>query len=146
MKAIYTEPNTGLDRDINAAHRRVTAVMSSPVRCVPSVTSLADALQTMVVAGLRHLAVADSGGRFIGILSDRAIAAAWAADPAGLASTSVRAVLEPGPAMVRPGAHVLDAARAMRTTGTDAVAVIDEVTGAVVGIVTGSDLIAQLAR
>jgi CBS domain-containing protein len=53
--------------------------------------------------------------------------------------------MESGPAIVGPGAHVLDAARAMGAIGTDAVAVVDPA-GVVVGIVTGSDMIAQLAR
>lgn len=145
MKAIYVETHDPFDGGVNAARRQVSAVMSSPVMSIDAGMSLGDALQTMVRAGLRHLAVTGSDGRFIGILSDRAIAAAWAADPDGLGQTDVSLVLEPGPARVPPAAHVLDAARAMRRAGTDAVAVIDDA-GTVVGIVTGTDLIAQLAR
>jgi CBS domain-containing protein len=40
---------------------------------------------------------------------------------------------------------VLDAARMMRDTGTDAVVIADEA-GAPVGIVTGTDLVGLLAR
>lgn len=145
MKAIYGTVRDPLDGGLNAARRRVTTVMSSPVTCATSVTSLGDALQTMVRAGLRHLAVTGETGRFIGILSDRAVAAAWAADPGGLSHTTVATVLEPGPAIVPAGGHVLEAARIMRAAGTDAVAVIDDA-GGIIGIVTGSDLIEQLAR
>ena len=99
----------------------------------------------MVRSAVRHLAIVDDSGRFIGILSDRAIAAAWAADPSCLSRITAETVMEAGPAIVGPGAHVLDAARAMRAIGTDAVAVVDA-DGVVVGIVTGSDMIAQLAR
>jgi CBS domain-containing protein len=145
MKAIYVENHDPLADGVNAARRRVTTVMSSPVTCVPIAMPLSEALQTMVRAGLRHLAVLDHDGRFIGILSDRAIASAWATDPGGLAYTTASTVLEPGPATVSRAAHVLDAARVMRAAGTDAVAVLDEA-GTIIGIVTGSDLIAQLAR
>jgi len=144
MKAIYVnthDPTSG----VNAARRRVAAVMSSPVQCVRATTTLGTALQTMVRTGVRHLAIVDDADRFIGILSDRAIAAAWAADPSCLSRVAVSSCMESGPAIVGPGAHVLDAARAMRAIGTDAVAVVDAA-GVVVGIVTGSDMIAQLAR
>ena len=143
MKAIYIDPHD-LNSGVNAARRRVTSVMSSPVQCVGSSTTLGIALQTMVRSAVRHLAIVDDTSRFIGILSDRAIAAAWAADPSCLARVTAVTAMEAGPAIVGPAAHVLDAARAMRAIGTDAVAVVDA--GVVVGIVTGSDMIAQLAR
>jgi CBS domain-containing protein len=145
MKAIYTDARDPSNGAASAARRRVTVVMSSPVQCVPVSTTLGAALELMVRSGVRHLALVDGTGRFSGILSDRAIAAAWAADPSCLARVAVSTMIESGPATVGPGAHVLDAARAMRSIGADAVAVIDA-TGAVLGIVTGSDLIAQLAR
>ncbi len=144
MKAIYVDPHDPTS-GVNAARRRVTSVMSSPVQCVRASTPLGVALPTMVRSAVRHLAIVDDGGRLIGILSDRAIAAAWAADPSCLSRVTAATVMEAGPAIVGPGAHVLDAARAMRAIGTDAVAVVDA-DGVVVGIVTGSDMIAQLAR
>jgi CBS domain-containing protein len=143
MKAIYIDPHDPAS-GVNAARRRVTAVMSSPVRCVGSSTTLGVALQTMVRSAVRHLVIVDDTSRFIGILSDRAIAAAWAADPSCLSRVTAATAMEAGPAIVGPGAHVLDAARAMRAIDTDAVAVVDAA-GVVVGIVTGSDMIAQLA-
>jgi CBS domain-containing protein len=145
MKAIYINSHDPREGGVNGARRRVTAIMSSPVQCVRASTTLGVALQTMVRSAVRHLAIVDDNSRFIGILSDRAIAAAWAADPSCLARVEVSAAMESGPAIVGPGAHVLDAARAMRAIGTDAVAVVDPA-GVVVGIVTGSDMIAQLAR
>jgi CBS domain-containing protein len=145
MKAIYSDANDPLDGGVNAARRRVSAVMSSPVTCIDGSVTLSFALQTMVAASLRHLAVLDDQGHFLGILADRAIAAAWATDPSCLSWTPAATVLETRPATVSPGSHILDAARAMRQVETDAVAVIDA-GGAVVGIVTGSDMVAQLAR
>ena len=144
MKAIYVDPHDPTSR-VNATRRRVATVMTSPVQCVQASTPLGVALPTMVRSGVRHLAIVADSGRFIGILSDRAIAAAWAADPSCLSRITAATVMEAGPAIVGPGAHVLDAARAMRAIDTDAVAVVDA-DGVVVGIVTGSDMIAQLAR
>jgi CBS domain-containing protein len=144
MKAIYSASNE-FSGTVDAARRRVETIMSSPVRCIPASTSLGDALQVMVRSGVRHLAVLDEGGQFLGILSDRTIAAAWAVDPSCLAWTRSAMVIDAGPAVVRPGAQVLAAARVMRTVGTDAVAVVDEA-GTILGILTGSDMIAQLAR
>lgn len=144
MKAIYVDPHDPTS-GVAAARRRVTTVMSSPVHCVRASTPLGVALPTMVRSAVRHLAIVDDGGRFIGILSDRAIAAAWAADPSCLSRVTAATAMEAGPAIVGPGARVLDAARAMRSIGTDAVAVVDAA-GVVVGIVTGNDMIAQLAR
>lgn len=145
MKAIYTGGRDPWNGAASAARRRVTAVMSSPVQCIAVSTTLGAALELMVRSGVRHLAIIDGTGRFSGILSDRAIAAAWAADPSCLSRVAALTAIESGPATVGPAAHVLDAARAMRTNGTDAVAVIGAA-GEVVGIVTGSDMIAQLAR
>lgn len=145
MKAIYIEARDPLDGGVNVARRRVTAVMSSPVTSVPTSAHLDDALQMMVCADLRHLAVVDDDGRFTGILSDRMIEAEWAADPGCLSWRSAVSVLEPGPATVSPAAHVVEAARLMRTNDTDAVAVVDDA-GMIVGIVTGSDLIGQLTQ
>lgn len=144
MKAIYvarhqpTRPTPGL------AERRVTESMTSPVLCVRLDTSLGDALQTMVRAGRRHLVVVDEAGRCVGILADRALAAAWARDPAAFASHAVAATLDARPATVELGARIVDVARIMQSAGDDAVAVLDP-EGRPAGIVTGSDLVALLA-
>lgn len=142
MKAIYLGADAS--GSVNAANRRVDAVMTSPVECIEATTTLDEALITMVRRGRRHLVVVGEDGRFRGILSDRVVAAAWAADPSCLSSTPVGVVLE-GLAVVPSSAHILDAARAMRAASTDAVCVLDQ-DGNAVGIVTGSDMIAQLAR
>jgi len=141
MKAIYIDQRgTGVD----PAHRSVRAVMSTPVSCVGPAVTLGRALQTMAAQGLRHLVVVDDAGRYQGILSDRAVAAAWAADFGCLPRVPVAAVLDTRLACVSADARVIDAARKMRAAGSDAVAVLDP-DGTVLGIVTGSDLVALLA-
>jgi CBS domain-containing protein len=143
MKALYIagrEAGTGQ----NPTKRRITGIMSSPVTTIAQGKSLGLALSTMVYAGLRHLAVVDDDGKCRGVLSDRAIAAAWATDPACLSYLPVSSVVEPMPPLLREESTVLDAARMMRRYAIDAVVVVDAA-GAPVGIVTGSDLVALLA-
>ena len=125
--------------------RPVTGVMSSPAVAILRSARLGSALAALTRTGLRHLAVVDDQGRCAGIVADRTIAAAWAADPMALECVVVAAVLEPRPALVGADASVGDVARVMHTDGVDAVAVIDR-GGRPVGLVTGSDLIALMAH
>jgi CBS domain-containing protein len=98
----------------------------------------------MVRTGLRHLAVVDDAGRCLGVVGDRAVAAAWAADPGALSCTPVERVLDRRPSVVGSEATIGEVARAMYVEGVDAVAVIDR-TGRPVGMVTGGDLIRLMA-
>lgn len=143
MKAIYVRDPSGSAARL--ARRPISEVMTRPVVCVEESTQLGDALQYMVGAGLRHLAVIDEAGRCVGVLAGRLIAAAWAADPMSLSCQRVSTILDREPATVSTGAAVVDAARLMRNAGVDAVAVVDS-RGTAVGMVTGSDLVALLAR
>lgn len=133
------------DSAVRLAGRAIEQVMSSPPCCVSSSTTLGDALAGMARERLRHLVVNDDGGRCVGVLADRAIAAAWAAEPGTLSNRRVSSVLDCVPAVVGVDATVVDAARLMHTACVDAVAVVDA-RGVAVGIVTGSDLVALLAR
>jgi CBS domain-containing protein len=122
----------------------VAEVMSCPVFSVPADALLGDALAVMLQTGRRHLAVVDAGFRCLGVIGDRAVAAAWAIDPTALAHTRVRRILDPRPSVVGSDAAVRDVARVMHLDAVDAVAVIDR-TGCPVGIVTGGDLVALMA-
>jgi CBS domain-containing protein len=122
----------------------VAEIMSSPVFCVSAATLLADVLTAMVGSGLRHVVVVDNTDRCLGIVGDRALAAAWATDPTALSRTSAARLLDGQPTLVRPDATVGDVARAMRTDQVDAVGVVDSI-GTPLGIVTGADLVALIA-
>jgi CBS domain-containing protein len=87
----------------------------------------------------------DGESRFLGVLTDRAVAAAWAHDFSSLSAWTTRSVLPAVPPVVGPEARVLDVAHLMRAGGVDAVVVVD-VRRKPMGIVTGSDLVALLAR
>jgi CBS domain-containing protein len=123
----------------------VAELMSHPVVCVTPGTSLHDALVVMLRTGLRHLVVVDAERHCRGVLADRAVTAAWAADPSALEWESVGTLLDPRPAVVAADATAADVARLMLIDRVDAAAVIDR-SGLPLGVVTGSDLVALMAN
>ena len=144
MKALYVSTRDPAG-PVRLARRRIVEVMSKPAVTIPFRATLDEALTTMVRTGLRHLAVIDDGRHCTGVLSDRAIASAWATDYAALGRQTVADALEPEPALVSLRDTVADAAKLMGECGTDAVAVVDD-HGRPAGVVTGSDLVRLLAR
>jgi CBS domain-containing protein len=142
MKAIYVSELAG--RNLSA-HRPVRTVMSTPASCVSVTLPVAAALRLMIRRGVRHLVVLDGSGACAGVLGDRAIAAAFAADPVGFAESPVGNLLDTPAAVVRTDEPIAQVARFMRAAGTDAVAVVDAL-GNVAGIVTGSDLVGMLTQ
>lgn len=145
MRAIYVTNRGVEDRSGWMARRPVSEAMSSPVYTVPADALLGDALTAMVRSGRRHLVAVDDAGRCVGVLADRAVAAAWAHDHTALTRRPVAAALAGRPPVLPAGALVVDAARLMRAEHIDAVVVVDD-DGRPQGIVTGSDLVAVLAR
>jgi CBS domain-containing protein len=123
----------------------VAELMSHPVVCVTPGTSLHDALVVMLRTGLRHLVVVDAERHCRGVLSDRAVTAAWAADPSALDWECVATLLDPRPAVVAADAMAADVARLMMVDRVDAAAVIDRY-GFPLGVVTGSDLVGLMAN
>jgi predicted transcriptional regulator len=123
----------------------VAEVMNHPVYSVAEDVVLADVLTAMVRTGRRHLAVVDRHGRCLGVVGDRAVAAAWAADPGAMGYVTVRRILDRRPSVVGTDARVHEVARAMFVDRVDAVVVIDR-HGCPAGMVTGGDLIALMAK
>ena len=131
------------------AHRDLVAlpvaqIMSRPVYSVPIEARLGDVLAAMVRTGLRHVAVVDPAEICVGVVGDRAVASAWAADPTALARSTAGHLLDTRPSIVGPDATVGDVARAMYLDGVDAVAVVDR-SGRPMGMVTGGDLVGLMA-
>jgi predicted transcriptional regulator len=124
---------------------RVREVMSQPVLAIGADAPLGEALSALIRTGLRHLVVIDADARCLGVIADRAVAAAWALDPAALECATVRHILDRRPSVVGGDATVGDVAQAMHTDGVDSVAVIDR-TGQPIGMITGGDLVALIAR
>jgi CBS domain-containing protein len=144
MKALYVSPRDMAGK-VRLARRPIAEIMSRPVVTIPATVLLDDALTKMIGTGLRHLAVVGEDDRCLGVLSDRTIAAAWAADYCALSRRPVATVLDPKPATISDHCAVVDAARMMHNAAVDAVAVVDA-QGKPVGVVTGSDLVSLLAR
>jgi CBS domain-containing protein len=132
------------DSHVDVTTVPVTELMSHPVVGVTLGTTLHDALIVMLRTGLRHLVVVDADGCCRGILADRAVTAAWAANPSTLDWECVEALLDPRPAIVGADATVADAARLMVTDRVDAAAVINR-KGQPLGVLTGSDLVGLMA-
>ena len=124
---------------------RVSAIMSRPAVAVRRDDTMADALRAFALSGLHHLVVVDGGGRCVGILGDRAVAAAWAYDSMTFSTLRLGTVMDVNQPMLAADAKVSDAARRMRRCGADAVAVVDA-DGSPVGVLTAGDLIALLAK
>jgi len=132
-------------RPVDVADRAVVGVMSQPVFTVRVGASLDDAVRAMIISGLRHLVVVNAAGRFVGVLGDHEVAAAWADDPGSLATTAVEAVLDACPPIVARTASVRIVARVMRNYRTDVVVVVDP--GRIpVGVVTAADVVAVVAE
>lgn len=123
----------------------VTEVMSRPVVAVRDVDTLDRGLQALAIADLHHVAVVDADGCFVGLLSDRTVAAAWLHYPLAfsrLRAADVTAV--PQQPVVNAEATVRDAALAMHWCGTDAVVVVDS-DRRPIGVITAADLVALIA-
>ena len=121
----------------------VGQIMSQPAVAVEAQESAWVAMQRLTTSGVRHLVVV-SGGRCVGVLSDRHVAAAW---PFGELSRRTQLVLDllgDTRPSVTTRTTAADAARAMLATGVDALPVVDA-DDRVVGLVTGSDLLRLLA-
>jgi len=145
VKAIYMSARAGDGPAGGVGRWSVKSAMTSPVLCVRADATLAAALRVMVGAGRRHLVVVDDANVCVGVVADRVLAAAWAHEPDTMDTVPLSTVLDPEPATVGENARLVDAARAMRSAGVDAVAVLDADRHPI-GVVTGSDLVAVLAR
>jgi CBS domain-containing protein len=99
-------------------------------------TSLWGAWELLCGPGNRHLVVVDRHVRPVGVLEARDLALRWPPGPFDAHHVRLRQVLCGGAVpRVREGDRMAAVARALLTTGTDAVAVVDD-DGRLVGLVT----------
>jgi CBS domain-containing protein len=123
---------------------RARDVMSTPVLVVGLDDTMWHAWSCLLEAGHRHLVVCD-GQSCVGVVDDRTLFAHWPTGPFGARSTPIRDLVRSRTACVLPGATLARVARIMVNERIDAVPVIDE-SGEILGIVTGSDIAAAVAR
>ncbi|MEV0267809.1 CBS domain-containing protein [Hamadaea sp. NPDC050747] len=136
---------TNAARRTRLTDQRVTAIMSRPAVAVREYATLSDALTAFAASSLRHLVVVDATGRCLGLLDDRRVAGAWAANPTCFDGVRVTELLERDQPLVGSTATIGQAAQVMHRLGTDAVVLVDAVAEPV-GVLTASDLIALLAK
>lgn len=128
---------------------RIRDLMSRPVISVPPSMSLRDAWQIVREHGFRHLPVAE-GDRLVGMISDRDLRDAAPSslesrpDTTAFDRTPVRYVMIAPVETIGPDEPVEEAAALMLDRKVSALPVVDE-SGALVGIVSTSDLLRHLA-
>jgi acetoin utilization protein AcuB len=122
--------------------RTVGEIMSQPVVSVPPQLPADDAWSEMRRQGIRHLPVVE-GGRLLGVLR-----ASDLQGPHGGASRrmgrTARELMVRGVSTVGPAMTIQRAAALMCRSDVDCLPVVRR--GTIEGIVTASDLLAQLAR
>jgi len=127
----------------------VRDVMSAPVAVVRDHDSAWRALVRFTETGLRHLVVLDEAGALVGVLDDRRVLARWPLDALSLHRQTVGELVRPGgpgePVRVHVDRPVSAAASLMLRCQVDGLPVVDDAE-AVIGIVTGSDLVRALVR
>jgi CBS domain-containing protein len=141
-----TDTQTGIAalRIRPAGDVRARDVMSAPVLVVGLDDTMWHAWTCMLESGRRHLVVCD-GPRCVGVLDDRTLFAHWPTGPFGVRSTPVRDLVRPRTTCVLPGSTLARVAQVMVHEQIDAVPVTDD-SGEILGIVTGSDIAAAVAR
>ncbi|WP_406289453.1 CBS domain-containing protein [Embleya sp. NBC_00896] len=117
----------------------VREVMHAPIVAVTVDDTLWTAMDAMFAANLHHLAVVD-GGRAVGLISDRDLAALWALDPLGLKRRTAGRIAGPERPFVASDADALDAGEHMLRHAMDAVLVVDAEQRPV-GVLTDHDLL-----
>lgn len=119
-------------------------VMSRPAVTVEPSASLWLAWMTMRDLGLRHVVVA-AGNRCVGMVDDRVLFAQWPMGPLAMRRRAVSTVMRSSVRCVLPGTDLSVACAVMLSDSVDAVPVVDD-DGVVIGIVTGSDVAAAVAK
>jgi acetoin utilization protein AcuB len=129
----------------------VRDVMSAPVAVVREHDSAWHALVRLTETGLRHLVVLDDTDGLVGVLDDRLVLSRWPLDGLGTRRQTVGELVRPirsgpgGPLRVRADDPVVAAAALMLRCHVDGLPVVDDA-GAVIGIVTGSDLVRAMVQ
>jgi CBS domain-containing protein len=136
-------PATGTVRRGDLRDVAVATVMSHPVLAVPASASHEEALRVLLRHGVRHLAVLGADGTCVGLLTDRMLVAEWAGRPMAFHHRAVAGACDGQPTVPRD-ATLGAAAQVMRHCGTDAVIVVDH--GRPIGVLTGGDVVALLAK
>lgn len=120
-------------------------LMSSPAVALTTRDSVAAAWEAMRTRRVHHLVVLDDYG-VAAVVDDRTLAAQWPADgPEAAHSTRLGKFIVRGVRCVLPDEPAIAVARIMAEGPCDAVPVVST-SGALLGLVTATDLVAAVAR
>jgi CBS domain-containing protein len=128
---------------------RVAELMSTDLKTISADATIADAVVALAEAGISSLPVLDRFGRAVGVLSTRGILRAESACESPrqrdqlFDRTLVLEVMAPWPVTVDPDTDVSEAAREMLYLNVQRLFV--EYEGALVGVVSQTDLVAAVA-
>jgi CBS-domain-containing membrane protein len=120
--------------------------MSAPALTLRPSDSIWDAWHLITSAEVRHVVVVDQRSTVVGVVNDRGILNAWPNTPAAAQRTTLRTLLRRRRVRtVGEAATLRTVSRAVLANDADAVAVVSPA-GAVVGLITATNLVAYLAR
>ena len=122
---------------------RLDRIPWGPLVTIEADQSLWDAWQLLYVSGMRHLAVVDTEGRYLGVLADRSVLTDLPLTEEHLATRRVRDVMA-CPQAVSPEESPRCAARVMVDHAVEAAPLIDA-QGRLVALVSATDLMRWLA-
>ena len=125
-------------------HLLVGDLMTTALVTVPPESSVADALDLMRTADIRHLPVVDRRRRLVGILSDRDLLH-LPAKPKHASAHQVHEVMTRDVASVAPGTLAREAAALLVDRKIGALPVLDDEL-ALVGVVTETDFLRYLVE
>ncbi len=127
--------------------------MRAPVTTIGIEASVRDAVELMKKRAIRHLPVIDSGGRLVGIVTDRdlrqVLFGGLVREPLvraihAVTGVAMREVMTWGVVSVRPDTDLRQAARLMRERKIGALPVVAD--GKVVGMLSESDVLLALEQ
>ena len=125
---------------------RLAEVMTAPVRTIAGDVSAQAAAAAMQQAKISSLVVADSGGRPVGIVTERDILNAIAQHGAPALATTVQALMTAPVRSLPPDSFVFSALARMAQGGFRHLAVTDPLDGRLLGIVTAGALLKLRAQ
>jgi len=121
-----------------------SAIMSAPSAIVRSDASVWEVVERFLTGPARHVVVVDGGGRYVGIICTRHLAALWPLDAKQLKATLVESLGCAAWIALHPHDDLRTCAQTLTEYQLDAVPVLDE-DARVIGVVTARDIVRAVA-
>ena len=115
-------------------------IARDPVVVAPE-DRLVEAAQILAAYDIRGLPVVDGTGELVGVISQTDLVRLWASTVSGWRDVPVRDVMTAPALTIHPAATFKEAAERMTKRNVSRLVVIDEQSGAVLGLLSDSDLV-----